>query len=175
MATNNNNNNARKPASSKPRASRVRVIKADPATLETVNLSSATQMLPDHLRAALLTAKAEADARRQRAAKTRSPRVSVTADEAQGLAAMGWQPPYVDANLTVAPQPRQRYAACKGEAAYDAAAAILTADQTLKVTELAALWLAIDGKPKALNAILQQIANRAQRTIKQKGLTISAA
>jgi hypothetical protein len=132
-------------------------------------------MLPDHLRAALLTAKAEADARRQRTAKTRTPRVSVTADEAQGLAAMGWQPPYIDANLTVAPQPRQRYAACKGEAAYDAAAAILTADQTLKVTELAALWLAIDGKPKALNAILQQIANRAQRTIKQKGLTISAA
>lgn len=168
-----NNNNARKPASSKPRASRVRVIKADPATLDGVNLSAPMAALPAHLAAALQAAQASQPRKRE---KQVTPRVSLTAAELATLERMGWQPPYVDADLSITPKPAKRGRnACKGGAAYDAAAAILTAGQTLKVAELAALWIASGGEAKPLNALLQQVANRAGRKVQQDGAVLTLA
>lgn len=171
-----NNNNARKSASSsarKPRNGPVRIAQVEPTTLENVNLSAPATALPPHLAAALAAAQSKASARRS-AAKAPTPRVSVSPAEAQTLQAMGWQPPYVDADLTVAPKPRKRFAACKGETAYEAAAAIL-ASQNLTVCDLAALWLATGNQPKPLNAILQQVANRSQRKVCQDGAILTLA
>ena len=168
-----NNNSARKPASSKPRAGRVRVIKADPATLEGVNLSAPTLALPAHLAAALQAAQASQPRKREKQA---TPRVPLTAAELATLERMGWSAPFTTADLTVTPKPAKRGRnACKGGAAYDAAAAILTAGQTLKVSELAALWLASGGDAKPLNALLQQVANRAGRKVQQDGALLMLA
>ena len=171
---NANNNSARKPASNKPRASRVRVIKADPATLEGVNLSAPTLALPAHLAAALKTAQAEADARRQRATKTPAMRVSLTAAQMAALAAAGWKAPRTDANLTATPQPRQRQNACKGDAAYVVACAALQTGP-LHVADLAALWVAAGNAPRPLNGVAQQLANRANRKIQQNGAILTLA
>jgi hypothetical protein len=172
MAT---NNNTRKPASNKPRASRVRSVTVPPADLAQMDLSAATLTLPAHLAAALQTATA-AQQQRQQTRKAPTPRVAMTAAELATLERMKWKAPYVTADLTISPKPAKRgRKACKGGAAYNAAAAILTAGQSLKVTELAALWLAAGNGPKPFNAILQQVANRAGRTIQQNGATIAAA
>lgn len=170
MTTNNN----AKPRTAKPRASRVRVIKADPATLEGVNLSAPTLALPAHLAAALQTAQAEADARRQRATKAPAMRVSLTAAQMAALAAAGWKAPRADANLTAAPQPRTRTNACRGDAAYTVAVQVLQAGP-LHVADLAALWIAAGNAPRPLNGVAQQLANRAGRTIKQNGATLTLA
>lgn len=169
MAT--NNNNTRKPASNKPRASRVRSVTVHPADLAQMDLGAATLALPAHLAAALQTAQ-QAQQRQTRKAPT--PRVSLTPAELATLERMSWKAPAVDASHSAAPQPRTRANRCKGAAAYDAAAAILTTGQSLKITELAALWLAAGGEAKPFNAIMQQIANRAQRIIRQDGATIAA-
>jgi hypothetical protein len=167
-----NNNNARKPASSKPRASRVRAITVPPADLAQVDLSAATLALPAHLAAALQTAQASQPQKRQKQA---TPRVALTAAELATLERMGWKAPYTTADLTVTPKPAQRGRnACKGATAYDAAAAVLVAGQPLTVPDLAALWLATNGTPKPLNALLQQISNRAGRVLQQSGATIAA-
>lgn len=171
MAT---NNNTRKPASNKPRASRVRSVTVPPADLAQMDLSAATLTIPAHLAAALQTATA-AQQQRQQTRKAPTPRVSFTAAERATLEAIGWNAPTVDANHTANPQPRTRQNACKGAAAYEAAAAILTAGQTISLPELAALWLAAGNGPKPYQAIAQQISNRAGRTIQQNGATIAAA
>ena len=172
MAT--NNNNARKPASNKPRASHVRVIKADPATLEGVNLSAPTLALPAHLAAALQTAQADADARRQRATRAPAMRVSLTAAQMAALAAAGWKAPRADANLTAIPQPRQRQNACKGDAAYVVAVQALQTGP-LHVADLAALWVTAGNQPRPLNGVAQQLANRAGRKVRQDGAILTLA
>ena len=153
------------------RASKVRTVKVAPEALADVDVAAPTLALPAHLAAALQTAQ-QAQQRQTRKAPT--PRVSLTPAELATLERMGWTAPTVDASYSAAPQPRTRTNRCKGGAAYDAAAAILTAGQSLKLTELAALWLAAGGDAKPFNAILQQVANRAGRTIQQNGATIAA-
>lgn len=148
----------------------VRSVTVNPETLASMNLGAA---LPDDI-AQVLAAQQQRQQQRQ-TRKAPTPRVSVTATEAATLERMGWHAPYVDADLTATPKPAARRKACKGAAAYDTAAALLTSGRTLKVTELAALWLAAGGDAKPLNAILQQVANRAERPIQQSGATISAA
>jgi hypothetical protein len=172
MAT--TNNNARKPASNKPRASRVRVTQADPATLESVNLSAPILALPPHLAAALQTAQADADARRQRATKAPAMRVSLTAAQMAALAAAGWKAPRADANLTVTPEPRKRQNACKGDVAYVVACAALQAGP-LHVADLAALWVTAGNQPRPLNGVAQQLANRAGRKVQQDGALLMLA
>lgn len=168
-----NNNNARKPASNKPRASRVRAVQVDPAQLAGVDLSAPALALPAHLAAALQAAQASQPRKREKQA---TPRVSLTAAELATLERMGWSAPFTTADLTVAPKPAKRGRnACKGGAAYDAAAAILTAGQTLRVPDLAALWLASGGEAKPLNALLQQVANRANRKVQQEGAVLTLA
>ena len=168
-------NNTRKPAArtAKPRNGKVRTIQIPPADLAQLDLGAATLALPEHLRAALATATA-AQQQRQQTRKAPAPRVTLTAVELQAMEAMQWQAPTVDANHTANPQPRTRQNACKGAAAYEAAAAILTAGQTLTMPELAALWLAAGNGPKPYQAIAQQIANRAQKPIQQSGAMIAA-
>jgi hypothetical protein len=134
-----------------------------------MNLGAA---LPDDIAQALAAQQQRQQQRQTR--KTPTPRVAVTAAEAATLERMGWQPPYADANLTAKPKPAARRKACKGAAAYDTAAMLLTSGRTLKVAELAALWLASGGEARPLNAILQQVANRADRIIQQNGATIAA-
>ena len=157
----------------KPQPSRVRIIKADPATLDGVNLSAPVAALPPHLAAALKAAQASQPRKRE---KQVTPRVSLTAAELLTLERMGWSAPFTTADLTVTPKPAKRGRnACKGGAAYDAAAAILTAGQSLKVPELAALWLASGGEAKPLNALLKQVANRAGRKVQQDGAILTLA
>lgn len=160
------------PAPRNGRNGKVRTVKVAPEALVDVALAAPTLELPEHLRAALQIAQ-KSQQRQTRKAPT--PRVSLTAAELATLERMGWAAPTVDAAYSAAPQPRTRFNACKGAAAYTAAAAILTAGQSLKLTELAALWLAAGGDAKPMNAILQQVANRAQRTIRQDGATIAVA
>lgn len=158
----------------RPRASRARVIKTDPATLDGVNLSAPTLALPAHLAAALQTAQAEADARRQRATKAPAMRVSLTAAQMAALAAANWKAPRTDANLTATPQPRTRTNACKGDAAYVVAVQVLQAGP-LHVADLAALWVTAGNAPRPLNGVAQQIANRAGQTVKQDGAILTLA
>lgn len=153
------------------RASKVRTVKVAPEQLQEIDAAAPTLALPAHLAAALQTAQ-QAQQRQTRKAPTA--RVSLTAAELATLERMGWTAPTIDASYSATPQPRSRFNACKGAAAYTAAAAILTAGQTLTIAELAALWLAAGGDAKPFNAIAQQIANRAGRTIKQEGATIAA-
>lgn len=153
------------------RAGKVRTVTIAPEALTDVDVAAPTLSLPAHLAAALQTAQ-QAQQRQTRKAPT--PRVSLTPAEQATLEAIGWKAPTIDAAYSAAPQPRTRANRCKGGAAYDAAAAILTAGQSLKLTELAALWLAAGGEAKPMNAIIQQIANRAGRTIQQNGATIAA-
>lgn len=164
-ATNNNNNR-------KPRASKVRTVKTDPATLADANLSGAAAQLPEHLREALQAAKASQAQRKTR--KEPTPRVKVTAAEAQALEAMGWKAPLIDAAHTSKPQDRSRQNACQGASVYDACSAVLRAGHTLTVPQLATLWWAEIGSRTTLQAIMQQVANRAGRIIQQDGATISA-
>lgn len=154
------------------RAGKVRTIKVAPEQLQDIDTAAPTLSLPAHLAAALQAAQAS---QQRQTRKAPTPRVSLTPAELATLEAIGWKAPTVDAAYSAKPKPRTRANRCKGGAAYDAAAAILTAGQSLKLTELAALWLAAGGDAKPMNAILQQIANRAGRTIKQDGLTIAAA
>ena len=154
------------------RASKVRTVKVTPEQLQEIDAAAPTLSLPAHLAAALQAAQAS---QQRQTRKAPTPRVSLTPAELATLEAIGWKAPTVDAAYSATPQPRTRANRCKGGAAYDAAAAILTAGQSLKLTELAALWLAAGGDAKPMNAILQQIANRAGRTIQQDGLTIAAA
>lgn len=153
------------------RASKVRTIKVAPEQLQDIDTAAPTLSLPAHLAAALQAAQAS---QQRQIRKAPTPRVALTAAELATLERMGWVAPTVDASYSAAPQPRTRFNACKGAAAYTAAAAILTAGQSLRLTELAALWLAAGGDAKPFNAILQQVANRAGRTIKQDGATIAA-
>lgn len=171
-----NNNNARKPATraAKPRASKVRTITVPPADLAQMDLSAATLALPAHLQAALQTAQAEADARRQRATKAPAMRVSLTAAQMAALAAANWKAPRTDANFTATPQPRTRTNACKGDAAYVVAVQVLQAGP-LHVADLAALWIAAGNQPRPLNGVAQQIANRAGQTVKQDGAILTLA
>jgi hypothetical protein len=151
----------------------VRSVTVKPEQLQEVDLSAPTLSLalPAHLAAALETAQL----RQERPTRKAPPaRVALTPAEAAALQCVGWQPPTVDANHTAKPQPRTRQNRCKGAAAYDAAAAVLNAGQSLKVSELAALWIASGGEAKPLNAIMQQVANRAGRVIQQNGATIAA-
>lgn len=168
MTTNSN----AKPRTAKPRASRVRTVTVPPADLAQMDLGAATLALPAHLAAALQTAQASQPQKRQKQA---TPRVALTAAELATLERMGWKAPLITADLTVHPKPAQRGRnACKGGAAYDAAAAVLTAGHSLTVSDLAALWLATGNPAKPLNALLQQISNRAARTLQQSGATIAA-
>lgn len=153
------------------RASKVRTIKVAPEQLQDIDTAAPTLSLPAHLQAALQAAQAS---QQRQTRKAPTPRVSLTPAEQATLEAIGWKAPTVDASYSAAPQPRTRANRCKGGAAYTAAAAILTAGQSLRITELAALWLAAGGDAKPMNAILQQVANRAGRTIKQNGATIAA-
>jgi ribosomal protein S16 len=157
------------PAPRNRRNGPVRSVTVNPETLAGLDLAGA---LPDDIAQALAAQQQRQQQRQTRKAPT--PRVSVTATEAAALERMGWHAPYVDANLTATPKPAARRKACKGAAAYDTAAALLTSGRTLKVAELAALWLASGGEPKPLNAILQQVSNRAERTIQQSGATLAA-
>lgn len=154
------------------RTNKVHTVKADPATLADANLSGAAAQLPDHLREALQAAKASQAQRQTR--RTPTPRVKVTADEAQALEAMGWKAPFIDAAHTSKPQDRTRLNACQGSNVYDACAAVFCAGHTLTVPQLATLWEAEIGTTTTLQAIMQQIANRAGRVIQQQGNTIGA-
>jgi hypothetical protein len=156
----------------KPRNGKVRSITVPPEQLQEIDLSAPTLSLPAHLQAALQAAQASQPQKRQKQA---TPRVAMTAAELAAVEAMGWKAPYVTADLTVTPKPAQRGRnACKGATAYAAAAAVLVAGQPLTVPDLAALWLATNGTPKPLNALLQQISNRAGRVLQQSGATIAA-
>lgn len=161
------------PAPRNGRNGKVRTIKVNPEQLQEIDAAAPTLTLPAHLAAALQAATA-AQQQRQQTRKAPTPRVSLTAAEQAAMEAIGWNAPTVDANHTANPQPRTRQNACKGAAAYEAAAAILTAGQTLTMPELAALWLAAGGGPKPYQAIAQQIANRAGRPIQQTGAMIAA-
>ena len=153
------------------RNGKIRTATASAEALQDANLSGAFAGLPAELQAALKAAQS----RPTRARKAPTPRVAVTAAEQATLDAIGWRVPYVDANHTAKPQPRTRQNACKGDAAYSAAAQYLASGNTLKVTELAQLWIACGNDKKPFNALVQQIANRMQRTVKQDGIMISAA
>lgn len=160
------------PAPRNGRNGKVRTIKVAPEALVDVALAAPTLELPEHLRAALQIAQ---KSQQRQIRKAPTPRVAMAAAELATLERMGWKAPLITADLTVTPKPAKRGRnACKGGAAYDAAAAILTAGQSLKITELAALWLAAGGDAKPMNAILQQISNRAARTLQQNGATIAA-
>lgn len=155
-----------------PRNSKVSAVTVTPEALQDANLSSAAAQLPDHLREALQAAKASQAKRQTRKAPT--PRVKVTADEAQALESMGWKAPFIDAAHTSKPQDRTRLNTCQGSNVYDACAAVFCAGHTLTVPQLATLWQAEIGTKATLQAIMQQIANRAGRTIQQQGNTIGA-
>lgn len=161
------------PAPRNGRNGKVRTVHVAPADLPMIDAAAPTLALPERLAAALATAQASQQARQTR--KTPTPRVALTAAELQAMEAMGWPAPAIDAGHTAKPQPRKRLNACRGGAAYDAAVAILTAGETLTMPELAALWLATGNPPKPYNAIAQQLANRAGRTIKQNGATLTLA
>lgn len=155
-------------------ASKVRTAQIDPAQLQEIDLTAPVLALPAHLAAALQTAQAEADARRQRATKAPAMRVSLTAAQMAALAAAGWKAPRTDANLTATPKPRTRTNACKGDAAYVVAVQALQTGP-LHVADLAALWIAAGNAPRPLNGVAQQIANRAGRPVQQDGALISLA
>jgi len=160
------------PAPRNGRNGKVRTVKVAPEQLQEIAAAAPTLSLPAHLAAALQTAQASQPQKRQKQA---TPRVALTAAELATLERMGWKAPYVTADLTVNPKPAQRGRnACRGAVAYDAAAAVLTAGHTLTVSDLATLWLTTGNPAKPLNALLQQISNRAGRTIQQNGATIAA-
>lgn len=154
----------------------VRTVTVSPEALQDADLGSAATLLPAHLREALQTAQ-QAQQVRQDRAETRKivrRRVTVTAAESAALEAIGWEAPFRTANYTAKPQKRDRFNTCKGAAVYNAAVAVLSSGQSLKVTELAMLWIASGGDKKPFNAIVQQISNRAQRVIEQQGNTLIA-
>lgn len=161
------------PAPRNGRNGKVRTIKVSPEQLQEIDVAAPVLALPAHLQAALATAQASQPQKRQ---KQTTPRVALTAAEMAAVEAMGWKPPYVTADLTVTPKPAKRGRnTCRGGAAYDAAAAVLRAGHSLTVADLAALWLATGNPAKPLNALLQQISNRAGKTLQQNGATIATA
>ena len=135
----------------------VRTVKIDPANLGSLSAEDLTALL------AIATSSTTAKTR-----QPATPRVSLTAEAAAAFEAMGWKAPKVNARAVTEPQRRERLNACKGAAAYTVAVAALQAGP-LALTDLARLWLASGNEPKAINAIAQQLANRAGRPILQTG------
>lgn len=188
------------PAPRNGRNGKVRTIKVNPETLASADLSAAElpedvaqamiedaiaqpidadamigrSLLDGDMLGMLAEAQAEEEAARQSRKSEPIARVSLTPTEGAAMAALGWLAPRVDANLTVAPKPISRVNACKGGAAYRVALLMLSAGP-LHITKLAALWSAANGGRRPLNSILQQLANRAGRPIKQDAALITFA
>lgn len=160
------------PAPRNGRNGKVRTVKVDPAALATADLSAPISGLPAELAAALAAAQQAAAQRRTSAKKAPAARVSVAAHEAAALSAAGWKAPYVTASNQWKPQPRGRQNACKGDAAYGAALAILS-QRPLSISELAALWIAAGNTPRPMAGVCQQISNRAQRALSQNAASLS--
>ena len=142
------------------KAGPVRTVKAEPANL--ADLSAADL-------AALLQAATVAKAKPARVSRQR---VTLTAAAAATFEAMGWNAPYVNATNTWQPQPRTRHNDSKGSAVYTVAVAALQAGP-IALADLGRLWLASGNDAKALSAIAQQLANRAQLPIGQAGDTLN--
>jgi hypothetical protein len=155
--TRTNKTAAASPAPENGKNGPIRSVKVDPANLGSLNAEDLAALL--------------AIATTSTATKTRqpaAPRVSLSAEAAAAFDAMGWKAPKVTARKVTEPQHRDRLNACKGAAAYTVAVAALQAGP-LALTDLARLWLASGNEPKAINAIAQQLANRAGRPILQTG------
>lgn len=164
------------PAPRNGRNGKIRTVKVDPATLAAASAAElAAPVLPDSIAAAIAAAKAEAAAKRQqRAAKaTPAARVKLTAPQAAAMAAIGWKAPAVNAANEWKPEARTRANNCAADAAYTAALALLKAQGALAVGDLAQVWAGCQLKPRAIAAVAQQLANRAGRTVNQKGGILS--
>lgn len=146
----------------------------DALTLPTTTAYDLADSAAGLLSADVLAMLAEAEAEEASARRVkREPvaRVRLTPQQGQAMAAAGWAAPQVTANLTAEPQPRDRFNACKGGAAYRVALVMLAA-KPLHVADLAALWIGAGNRQRPLNGVLQQIANRAGRTVRQDGALI---
>lgn len=143
-----------------------------PVTTATMNPDD---MNPDAIAQAIAAAKAAAAAKRQQRATKTAPaaRVKLTAPQAAAMAALAWKAPAVDAANQWKPEARTRQNNCAADAAYTAALALLTAQGALAVGDLAQVWHGCALKPRAIAAVAQQLANRAGRTIEQKGGTLA--
>ena len=122
-----------------------------------------------------LLAEAEAEeASARRIQREPIARVTLTPEQGAAMEAAGWKAPRVDANFTATPEPRQRQNACKGGAAYRVALTVLQGSP-MHAADLAALWIAAGNQPRPLNGILQQLANRAGRKVRQEGALLMLA
>lgn len=150
---------------------------AQPAQVPTMDTTAAAAALLNADMLAMLQ-EAEQEIASQAAAaaarKEKTPRVPVTPQQGAALAAAGWVAPRIDANLTAEPESRTRLNVCKGAAAYRVAALLLQSGP-VHVADLAALWVGAGNQPRALNGVVQQLANRTGRSIKQEGAILTLA
>jgi hypothetical protein len=137
----------------------------------TANVPPEDSGKPDIIAAAIAAAKAAGAAKRQQRATKAAPaaRVRLTAQQAAAMTVLGWKAPTVDASNEWKPAPRQRQNACQADDAYNAALSVLEDHGVIAVGDLAQVWQAFSLKPRPVAAVAQQLANRAQRTCRQKG------
>lgn len=191
------------PAPRNGRNGKVRTYNANPETLASADLSAAelpeeiaaeliddaiaqpsappvfnTQAVGFSLLAAsladLLAEAEEEEASARRIQREPIARVTLTPEQSAAMAAAGWKAPRVDATYAATPEPRQRQNACKGGAAYRVALTILQGSP-MHAADLAALWIAAGNQPRPLNGVLQQIANRSGRKVRQDGAILTLA
>ena len=122
----------------------------------------------------LLAEAEEEEASARRIQREPIARVTLTPEQSAAMAAAGWKAPRVDATYAATPEPRQRQNACKGGAAYRVALTVLQGSP-MHAADLAALWIAAGNQPRPLNGVLQQLANRAGRKVRQDGAILTLA
>ncbi len=151
-------------------ASPVKAIKTTPQAIEALPAGAIGSLPFEQLESLLRAAEAQQATKPARAAT--APRVSLTDEAREAFATMGWTAPKVTAQHRTEPQHRERLNSCRGAAAYTVALTVLQ-NGPLPLGDLARLWVASGNKPKAVAAIAQQIANRAQRPVIQSADTLT--
>lgn len=150
-----------------PKAGRVVSVKVNPADLSTLDAAALAALIAD----------ARASMAAERPATTRRPRVSLSDADTAALAAVNWQPPYVDAADEWRPIGSVPSAdrACLLAPFYTVVGAALTAGP-VHLPDAARVLAAVMGSrenKRSIGSLAQTLANRMQRGIVQKGAVLN--